>query len=140
MLTCIDSFDVEILDFERIFHEGDRVFRVLKGYVDWGGGRLAPFADAGASAWSSAGWLVGRPLCVCPFSGVVGGDRLLCLSVCMGCACDVAFFIGAAGEVIVRTSLLLFLFSGNVARDVGCLFAFFLNISFVFFILSTIVF
>ena len=38
MLTCMDSFDVEVLDFERIFHEGDRVFRVLKGYVDWGEG------------------------------------------------------------------------------------------------------
>ena len=28
---------MEIPNFERIFHEGDRVFRVLKGYVDWGG-------------------------------------------------------------------------------------------------------
>ena len=42
---------------------------------------------------------MGRPLCVCPLSGVVGGDRPLGLSVCMGCACDVAFFIGAAGRV-----------------------------------------
>ena len=28
------------------------------------GGGLAPFADVGGSAWSSAGWLGGRPLCV----------------------------------------------------------------------------
>ena len=64
---------------------------------------------------------MGRPLCVCPFSGVV-----------VWCACDVAFFIGAAGEVIVRMSLLLFLVSGDVARDIGCLFALFLNISFFY--------
>ena len=72
---------------------------------------------------------MGRPLCVCPFSDVVGGDRPLGLSVCMGCACDVAFFIDAAREVIVCSSLFLFLVSGNVTRDVGCLFAFFLSIS-----------
>ena len=64
---------------------------------------------------------MGRPLCVYPFSGVV-----------VWCACDVAFFIGAAGEVIVRMSLLLFLVSGDVARDIGCLFALFLNISFFY--------
>ena len=27
-------------------------------------GGLAPFVDVGGSAWSSAGWLGGRPLCV----------------------------------------------------------------------------
>ena len=47
------------------------------------GGGLAPFADVGraawpllpmwgGSAWSSAGWLGGRPLCVWFFSNVEG--------------------------------------------------------------------
>ena len=48
------------------------------------GGGLAPFADVGGgSAWSSAGWLGGRPLCVWFFSDVVG--------------CGVVFFGGAGG-------------------------------------------
>ena len=42
--------------------------------------------------------------------------------------------------MIDRTSLLMFLVSGVVARDVGCLFGLFLNILFSFFMLSTIVF
>ena len=42
--------------------------------------------------------------------------------------------------MIVRTSLLMFLVSGVVSRDVGCLFGLFLNILFSFFMLSTIVF
>ena len=48
------------------------------------GGGLAPFADVGGSAWSSAGWLGGRPLCVWFFSDVVG--------------CGVVFFGGAPGR------------------------------------------
>ena len=47
------------------------------------GGGLAPFADVGGSAWSSAGWLGGRPLCVWFFSHDEG--------------CGVVFFDGAAG-------------------------------------------
>ena len=47
------------------------------------GGGLAPFADVGGSAWSSARWLVGRLLCVWFFSDVVG--------------CAVVFFGGAGG-------------------------------------------
>ena len=35
-------------------------------------GGLAPFAGVGGSAWSSAGWLGGRPLCVWFFSNVEG--------------------------------------------------------------------
>ena len=46
-------------------------------------GGLAPFAGEGGSAWSSAGWLGGRPLCVWFFSNVEG--------------CGV-FFGGAGGE------------------------------------------
>ena len=80
------------------------------------------------------------PLCACPFSGVVGGDRNLGLSVCLGCACHVACFTGATGGMIVRTSLLLFLISDVAIRDVACLFALFRNISFFIFMLSTIVF
>ena len=47
------------------------------------GGGLAPFAGEGGSAWSSTGWLGGRPLCVWFFSNVGG--------------CGVVFFGGAAG-------------------------------------------
>ena len=36
------------------------------------GGGLAPFAGEGGSAWSSTGWLGGRPLCVWFFSNVEG--------------------------------------------------------------------
>ena len=47
------------------------------------GGR-APFADVGGgSAWFSAGWFCGRPLCIWFFSDVVG--------------CGVVFFGGAGG-------------------------------------------
>ena len=51
------------------------------------GGGLAPFADVGGSAWSSTGWLGGRPLCVWFFSNVEG--------------CGV-FFGGAGRGVLVR--------------------------------------
>ena len=85
------------------------------------GGGLAPFADAGESAWSSAGWLGGgRPLCVWLFSGVVD--------------CGVVFFDGAAGEVLVRATLFLFAVIGDVTRSVGCLVAFFLSKSFFFYV------
>ena len=82
------------------------------------GGGLAPFAGAGESAWSSAGWLGGRPLCVWLFSGVV--------------SCGVVFFDGAVGEVLVRATLFLFVVIGDVTRGVGCLVAFFLSKSFSF--------
>ena len=84
--------------------------------MGWGG--LAPFADVGGSAWSSAGWLGGRPLCVWFFSDVVG--------------CGVVFFGGAVegGGVLVRAALLLLVVIGDVSRRVGCLVAFFLNKSF----------
>ena len=91
------------------------------------GGGLAPFADVGGgSAWSSAGWLGGRPLCVWFFSDVVG--------------CGVVFFGGAGGGgVLVRAALLLLVVIGDVSRGVGCLVAFFLSKSFFFLMFSIIV-
>ena len=69
------------------------------------GGGPAPFADVGGSAWSSAGWLGGRSLCVWFFSDVVG--------------CGVVFFGGAAGRggVLVRAALLLLVVIGDVSRE-----------------------
>ena len=69
--------------------------------MGWGG--LAPFADVGGSAWSSARWLGGRPLCVWFFSDVVG--------------CGVVFFGGAEGGVLVRAALLLLVVIGDVSRE-----------------------
>ena len=81
------------------------------------GGGLAPFADVGGSAWSSARWLGGRPLCLWFCSDVVG--------------CGVVFFGGVvAGGLLDRAALLLFVVIGDVSRVVGCLVAFFLNKSF----------
>ena len=81
------------------------------------GGGLAPFADVGGSAWSSAGWLGGRSLCVWFFSDVVG--------------CGVVFSEERRGAgVLVRAALLLLVVIGDVSRGVGCLVAFFLSKSF----------
>ena len=49
------------------------------------------------------------------------------------------FFGGAAGEVLVRAALFLFVVIGDVTRGVGCLVAFFLSKSFFFFNVSMIV-
>ena len=93
------------------------------------------------------GWAV--PFCRCGgvrmvFNGVAGGQSIMCLSLqrrCrwfgffrVGCACDVAGFLGVTGGggMFVRTSLLLFRISDVATRDVACLFALFRNISFFF--------
>ena len=98
--------------------------RAIVSFGSWSvmliGGGLAPFADTGESAWSSAWWLEGRPLCVWLFSGIVG--------------CGVVFFVGAAGEVLVRATLFLFVVIGDVTRGVGCLLAFFLSKSVFFYV------
>ena len=68
------------------------------------GGGLAPFADVGGPAWSSAGWLGGRPLCVWFFSDVVG--------------CGVVFSEERRGAgVLVRAALLLLVVIGDVSRE-----------------------
>ena len=94
MLTCIDSFDVEILDFERIFHEGDRVFRVLKGYVDWGGGAWLLLPMRGRPrGLQRAGWWVG------PYVSVLS----VALSVVIGfCVC---LFVWAALVMLLFSSV-----------------------------------
>ena len=70
--------------------------------MGWGG--LAPFADVGGSAWSSARWLGGRPLCVWFFSAVVG--------------CGVVFSEERRGAgVLVRAALLLLVVIGDVSRE-----------------------
>ena len=104
VLTCMDSFDMEILDFEGIFHECYCVFRVLYCYVDGGGAAWPLLPMWGGSAWSSAGWLGGRSLCIWFFSDVVG--------------CGVVFFGGAVGGgVLVRAALLLLVVIGDVSRE-----------------------
>ena len=65
----MDSFDMEILDFEGIFHEGYRVFWVLERYVDWG--RPGPFCRGGGVR------LI--------FSVVAGGQALMRLAFQWGC-------------------------------------------------------
>ena len=124
MLTCVYPFNVEILDFKRIFHENDSIFLILSGYVNWGGGAcpLLPLRERPHGLQRRGWWAVPYVPVPSVIGPLVGGDRPLGLSVCLGCACDVACFIGAAGGMIVRTSLLLFLISGVATRGVACLF------------------